>query len=49
MQRGGIVIFDGLVSVGNFSDDYPTKGAATYSCDMDNAAAPTVDNISATA
>lgn len=49
LQRSGVVKYDGMVSVGNFSADFPTKGPATYSCDMDNAAAPTVDDLSATA
>jgi hypothetical protein len=49
LQRGGVVKYDGELSIGNFSAEFPAKGLATWSCDMDNAAAPTVDNLSATA
>ena len=45
---GGTAIkYQGRVAIGNFSADFPKDGPATYSMDMANAAAPTVDNLSA--
>lgn len=49
LQRSGIIKYQGTVAIGNFSAEFPVKGPATWSCDMDNAAAPTIDNLSAVA
>lgn len=47
IKKGAIIKYQGLVAIGNFSADFPKEGPATYSMDMVNAAAPTVDNLSA--
>lgn len=47
IKRGNVIKFQGLIAIGNFSAEFPKEGPATYSLDMANAAAPTVDNLSA--
>lgn len=42
-----VVIFAGAVAVGNFSCEFPSGGAATYSFAMKNVGAPTTDDIGA--
>jgi len=49
IKRGTVIKFQGLVAIGNFSANFPKDGPATWSMDMANAAAPTVDNLSAAA
>lgn len=39
------VVWQGMVGVGNFSQDFPSTGAVTYSFDMSAIAAPTVDDM----
>jgi predicted secreted protein len=47
IMKGTVVKYQGLVAIGNFSAEFPKEGPATYSFDLANAAAPTIDNISA--
>lgn len=47
IKKGATIKFQGQVAIGNFSADFPKDGPATWSADMSNAAAPTVDNLSA--
>jgi predicted secreted protein len=47
--RGAVVKFDGLIAIGNFSTSHPKDGPVTYSFDLANKGAPTVDNLGATA
>jgi len=47
IRKGATIKYQGQVGIGNFSADFPKEGPATYSFDMANAAAPTVDNLSA--
>lgn len=49
VTKGAIVKFEGLVAVGNFSSTHPKDGPVTYSFDMANKGAPTVDNFAAAA
>jgi hypothetical protein len=49
IMRGAVVRFEGLMAIGNFSCDFPNAGTATYSFDLANKGAPTVDNMTATA
>ncbi|MBM7407056.1 MULTISPECIES: phage tail tube protein [Sphingomonas] len=49
IKRGTVIKFQGLIAIGNFSASFPKDGPATYSMDLANAAAPTVDNLSAAA
>ena len=44
---GSVVIFDGLVGIGNFSVEAPSNGAIPYSFDATAAAAPTVNSLDA--
>lgn len=46
--KGTVVKYQGLIAIGNFSADFPKDGPATWSMDMANAAAPTIDNFGAT-
>ncbi len=46
--KADVVKFAGVVAIGNFSGTFPATGPATYSFDMANAAAPTVDDLTAT-
>ncbi|MFN3517953.1 MAG: phage tail tube protein [Sphingomonas sp.] len=45
--KGAIAKFEGLVAVGNFSTTHPKDGPVTYTFDMANKGAPTVDNFAA--
>ncbi len=47
--KGAIVKFAGPVGIGNFSTTHPKDGPATWSFDMVNRGAPTIDNLGATA
>lgn len=47
--KGAIVKFAGKVSIGNFSTTHPKEGPCTYSFNMANKGAPTVDNLGAAA
>lgn len=49
VTKGSIVKYEGAVAVGNFSSTHPKDGPVTYSFDMANKGAPTVDNFAATA
>jgi predicted secreted protein len=49
IKRGNVIKFQGMIAIGNFSASFPKDGPATYSMDMANAAAPTIDNLSAVA
>lgn len=48
ISKGDVVRFQGLVAVGNFSAEFPIE-VATWSCDMKNADAPTIDNLTGVA
>lgn len=48
IMKGEVIRFHGLVAVGNFSGEFPIE-LATWSCDLKNAAAPIVDNLTAVA
>lgn len=39
------IVWQGFVGVGNFSMDFPSNGAVTYSFDMSAIAAPSVDDM----
>lgn len=47
IMKGATVKYQGLVAIGNFAAEFPKDGPATYSFDLANAAAPTIDNLSA--
>lgn len=47
IKKGATIKYQGMVAIGNFSAEFPKEGPATYSFDLANAAAPTVDNLSA--
>lgn len=47
VAKGSTIKFQGLVAVGNFNAEFPKDGPATWSFDLANVGAPTVDNISA--
>jgi predicted secreted protein len=47
--KGEIVKFEGPVAVGNFSTTHPKDGPVTYTFDMANKGAPTVDDFGAAA
>ena len=49
VKRGAIVCYEGRVGIGNFSATFPQAGSATYSFDMKNIGAPTVDDLGASA
>ena len=49
VTKGAIVKYEGSVAVGNFSSTHPKDGPVTYTFDMANKGAPTVDNFGATA
>jgi hypothetical protein len=49
VKKGDVIKFQGMIAIGNFSATFGKDGPATYSLDMANAAAPTVDNFSAVA
>ncbi|MDF1506264.1 phage tail tube protein [Roseisolibacter sp. H3M3-2] len=49
VMKGAVVKFHGMVAIGNFSADFPTKGPATYSFQMKNKGAPIVDDLGASA
>jgi predicted secreted protein len=49
IKKGAVIKFQGLIAIGNFSAEFPKDAPATWSMDMANAAAPTVDNFSAAA
>lgn len=49
VTKGAIVKFEGPVAVGNFSTTHPKDGAVTYTFDMANKGAPTVDDFGAAA
>lgn len=39
------VVWQGMVGVGNFSQDFPSNGPVSYNFDMSAVAAPTVDDM----
>jgi hypothetical protein len=45
--KGAVVKFACRVGIGNFSNTFATDGPATYSFDMSNIGAPTVDDLGA--
>lgn len=47
--KGAVVKYSGKVGIGNFSASFPKDGPATYSFDMKNVGAPTVDDLGASA
>lgn len=48
IKKGAVVKYSGAVSVGNMSSSFPHDGPATFSFNMKNYGAPTVDDIGAT-
>jgi hypothetical protein len=49
IAKGDVVKYQCVSSIGNFSHEAPNTGPVTFSCDLANAAAPTVDNLVAVA
>lgn len=49
IKRGSVVVYQGRVGIGNFSATFPKDGSATYSFDMKNVGAPTIDDLGASA
>jgi hypothetical protein len=47
--KGAVVKYSGKVGIGNFSTTHPKDGPVTYTFDMVNQGAPTVDDLGATA
>jgi predicted secreted protein len=45
--KGAVKKFAGRVGIGNFSTSFPTDGPATYTFNMKNVGAPTIDNLGA--
>lgn len=48
VSRGAITLYEGLMSVGNFSTSFPNDETATYKFEAKSAAAPTIDDLGAT-
>lgn len=49
IKHGAIIKYHGRIGIGNFSAEFPTQGAVTFSCDFSNVGAPIVDALDATA
>lgn len=43
--RGDSIRFQGVIAIGNLDATFPKEGLATYSYDLANAAAPTIDDL----
>lgn len=48
IKKGAIVKFASKVGIGNFSAEFAKDGPVTWSCDLSNVDAPTVDSLTAT-
>jgi predicted secreted protein len=48
IRKGEVVKYQAVSGVGNFSHEAPNSGPVTFSCDLSNVGAPSVDDLGAT-